>query len=62
MTVPCLDCKDRSILCHSSCEKYAAYKERMSKQRPYTDLAVKSYWSERKFKRDKAAERCKKHH
>lgn len=28
MNGPCLDCPDRVIGCHGSCEKYIAFKER----------------------------------
>jgi len=28
---PCLNCKDRHILCHSSCTKYLSFKEKRNK-------------------------------
>ena len=26
---PCLNCEDRTITCHSTCEKYKAFRERL---------------------------------
>lgn len=28
---PCMNCKDRHILCHSRCKKYLEFKKRMDK-------------------------------
>lgn len=28
MTSPCKDCADRNTFCHSSCDKYNAYREK----------------------------------
>ena len=27
MKAPCKDCSERSVMCHSECEKYLAFKE-----------------------------------
>lgn len=32
---PCRDCPDRAVLCHSTCEKYIAYR---NKQDDYNEL------------------------
>lgn len=41
-TAPCLDCAERHAHCHSSCERYKAYKELLeenrAKVRAQTDL------------------------
>jgi len=33
LSAPCKDCEDRGVGCHGKCEKYRAYKERMSEER-----------------------------
>lgn len=32
-SVPCRNCPDREVGCHGKCEKYKAFKERMSEDR-----------------------------
>jgi len=45
-TVPCKDCKDRHVSCHSSCVKYIEWKQmlnelktELAKQRMYTGIS-----------------------
>ena len=61
MTVPCLNCKDRYVGCHGHCPRYITYKEELSKKRGLVNQVIESYWSERKYKSAKRAERYKKH-
>lgn len=61
LIVPCKDCVDRGINCHSSCEKYKTFKElnnernlkiRNSKHMDYTttdfDSKAKNRWGKMK--------------
>ena len=32
MTGPCKDCKDRSVTCHSTCEKYLEFRKMMEEE------------------------------
>lgn len=34
---PCKDCVDRKVSCHSTCEKYLAFKERKAEEQRVTN-------------------------
>ena len=46
MKVPCLDCPDRHLGCHSSCERYIHYQRRHQevKEQIYNAKAVENEW------------------
>lgn len=41
MSAPCYKCKDRTLVCHSECEKYLKYRkaidDKKAKEREYTE-------------------------
>lgn len=61
MIAPCLNCKDRSVGCHSHCAAYTTYKEKLAAKRAQISSDVKAYWAVQKYKKDKRAERYKRH-
>lgn len=52
MDVPCKDCTERHLHCHSECEKYKEFsvwnEERLSKKR--RDVGLRNFHIERKIK------------
>ena len=47
MNAPCKDCEDRHNLCHSSCEKYRAFRderERIAKGREREQIGYDCSW------------------
>ncbi len=45
MEIPCAkDCPDRSITCHGKCERYAAWKKEVDKQRIEERMRKKEYY------------------
>lgn len=62
MISPCMACSDRKEACHSKCEKYAAYKSRLSMKRPATELYVIGYWAERKHRQMKQVTKYHRKH
>lgn len=55
MASPCLDCQERTDKCHSTCKRYAEYRERTRKEKPRYSPAdeyiIKSIYKTKKKRR-----------
>lgn len=38
MNKPCYDCPDREIGCHSDCDKYLCYKEKLKEKKAFLEV------------------------
>ena len=45
MLSPCKNCEDRSVFCHTSCDKYKAYREAKDRENSV-------FWAKRKTEAD----------